>query len=257
MSFGTNIFDLEVNDLGNENYLHFINIELLNDDLVELIDERIVSICEGCTSTDLGTIKKRLITFLTPKKGSTTEMGAIAEFFTHLYLNEVGFKQDFLFLNLEEGSIKKGFDGYYSRAGESWIYESKSGSGRTKGISHKSKIKEAHADLDGKITGNTKNNPWQNAYSHANQLDVKSEPDIRKKLKKMADNFTNGNFDKIENFNIIPGSTIFLDGVWASIDSDTLEAELKSLIKKLSFKKIHVVCVNKASVQLFWDYLES
>jgi hypothetical protein len=137
------------------------------------------------------------------------------------------------------------------------LYESKSGSGCTKGISHKSKIKKAYADLDGKITGNTTNNPWQNAYNHANHIDVRSEPDIRKQLKKMANDFTNENYHKIENFNIIPGSTIFLDGTWSRIDSDTLEAELKVLVAQLSFKKIHIVCVNKASVQLFWDYLES
>lgn len=38
------------------------------------------------------------------------DTGAVAEFFVHLYLNILGLKQECLFLNLEENSIKKGFD---------------------------------------------------------------------------------------------------------------------------------------------------
>jgi len=257
MNFYSDIFDSEVRDMGDECYFHFINIKLLDKGLTDLIDQRIVSICEGSSTTTLDEIKERLVVFLTPKKGSTIEMGAIAEFFSHLYLNEIGFKQEFLFLNLEEGSIKKGFDGYYSRLDETWIYESKSGSKSTEKISHKRKIKEAYADLDGKISGNVKNNPWQNAYHHASQIDVNSEIGIRNQLKKFANEFTMKKYHEIESFNIIPGSTIFVDGVWSQIDSDVLEAELKGVVEKLQFKKIHIVCVNKASVQLFWDYLES
>jgi hypothetical protein len=41
-------------------------------------------------------------------------MGAVA-FMIHIYMNEVGFKQEFIFWNLEEESIKKkGFDSYYT-----------------------------------------------------------------------------------------------------------------------------------------------
>jgi hypothetical protein len=57
-------------------------------------------------------------------------------------------------------------------------------------------------------------------------------------------------------FNIIPGSTLFLDGAWANIDCDDLAPKLKKLMKKLSFEKMQVVCVNKASVQMFWKYLQ-
>lgn len=257
MTFYSDIFDSDVRDVGNGSFFHFINIEFLDDELVGLIDEKVVSICEGASTTGLDVIKTRLVSFLTPKKNSTTEMGAIAEFFTHLYLNEIGFKQEFLFLNLEEQSIKKGFDGYYSGMGVTWIYESKSGSMKTTGMSHKSKVKEAYADLRGKVSGDVKNNPWQNAYHHASQSDVNSTDSIRKQLKKFANQFTMKKFHKIENFNIIPGSTIFLDGEKNQIEADVLKEELCEIVKDFDFKKIHIVCINKASVQLFWDYLES
>ena len=182
-------------------------------------------------------------------------MGAIAEFFTHLYLSEIGFKQECLFFNLEEGSIKKGFDGYYSKANEEWIYESKSGSINTKNISHRGKIKEAYIDLKKTIAGKKKNNPWQNAYNHASHMDVASASDIRKNLKNLSEDFINGKHHDIKNFNVIPGSTIFLNGNWKCLNSAELEKKIKKMITNFQFKKIHIICVNKKSLDLFWGYL--
>jgi len=255
--FQSEVFNCECRELGDGNHLHFINIPDLNEDITRYIDASIVSICEGATNTDLATIKQRLIDFLTPKKGSTTEMGAIAEFFGHLYLTEIGFKQEFLFLNLEEGSIKKGFDGYYSLNDESWIYESKSGSTATKGATHESKVSLAYSDIKDKISGNPANNPWQNAYNHACHIDVGTDVSIRQTLKALANVFTLGTRQDVGSFNLIPGSTLFVDGAWSDINSDTIAPRLKQLIENFNFKKINVVCVNKASVDLFWRYLES
>jgi len=257
MSFQSNIFDSECRELDGGNNLHFINIPELDEEITIHIDARIVSICEGAASTDLETIKQRLIAFLTPKKGSKTEMGAIAEFFGHLYLTEVGFNQEFLFLNLEEGSIKKGFDGYYTLAEETWIYESKSGSAATKGATHRSKVLSAYSDLKDKISGNPVNNPWQNAYNHACHIDVGTDASIRQNLKALARAFTQGTRQDIGSFNIIPGSTLFLEGAWLDINEDDLTPKLGRLIESFRFNKIHIVCVNKASIDLFWDYLES
>lgn len=256
MSFHSNIFDSECIDLDNGNHLHFINIPTLDDGITDYIDASIVSICEGAANTDLATIKQRLISFLTPKKGSNIEMGAIAEFFGHLYLTEIGFNQEFLFLNLEEGSIKKGFDGYYSFNDEVWIYESKSGSTTTEGASHNNKISSAYSDLKDKISGNSKNNPWQNAYNHACHIDVGTDASIRQNLKALANEFTQGTRQDIALFNIIPGSTLFLEGIWTDIDVDDLAPKLNQLIITFRFRTIHIICVNKASIKLFWDYLE-
>ena len=257
MTFKDNAFNSERKDLGDENYLHIINIEEIDAKLASLIDDSIVKICQGNSDTDLCIIKRRLIAFLTPKRGTTTEMGAIAEFFGHLYLNTIGFKQEFLFLNLEEESIKKGFDGYYSLSNEEWIYESKSGSIATENISHRAKIKEAYDDLEKKISGDIKNNPWQNAYLHANLIDVGSASNIRKNLKRLSEEFTRGEHHNISDFNVMPGSTLFLEGAWNCINSVDLEHKIKNLIKNFKFKKINILCVNKTSLNLFWDYLES
>src|SRR5690606_4526086 len=165
-------FTVSVKNLSDGNELHIVDIESITSDLKNCIDSKLIKICEGNVSTDLQLVKNRVIKFLTTKKGSTTELGAIAEFFIHLYLNQIGFEPQFLYLNLEEGSIKKGFDGYYSHIEEEWILESKSGSISTSGISHISKVKESYTDLEEKLAGNVKNNPWRNAYNHANLRDV-------------------------------------------------------------------------------------
>jgi len=257
MPFQSNIFDSECIDLGNGNHLHFVNIPTLDDEITAHIDASIVSICEGATDTDLAIIKQRLIADLTSKKGSTLEMGTIAEFFGHLYLTEIGYKQEFLFLNLEERSIKKGFDGYYTHNNETWIYESKSGSIATKRASHESKISSAYSDLKDKISGNPANNPWMNAYNHSCHINVGTDASIRKNLQALARAFTQGTRQDIATFNIIPGSTLFIEGAWNNIDVAVLAPELEKLMTTFSFSKIHIICVNKASIDLFWDYLES
>lgn len=246
-----------IKTLKNGSELCIIDIETIDSILKSALDSKFVKICEGNVSVDLSGVKQRVMTYLIPKKGKTLEMGAIAEFFIHLYLNEVGFEPQFLFFNLEENSIKKGFDGYYFHAAEQWILESKSGLSTTAGISHGSKVKESYSDLSNKIAGNVKNNPWRNAYNHAAHIDVGGDASVRANIKKFTTDFDNKVFYKIDDFNIIPGSTIFLNGTWNATDCDALLIEIEDAISKFSFKKIKIVCVTKKSLQLFWDYLKT
>ena len=258
MNFKSDIFNVEYKEIDGDNYIHIINIEKIDQKLKLFIDKNIVTICEGTSDTDCGSMKRQLIDFLDSKKGSNIETGAIAEFFIHLYLNDLGFKQEFLFLNLEEGSMKKGFDGYYSFKNEEWLLESKSGQVSSLNISHHSKIKEAYDDLSDKVSGKGKtNNPWRNAYNHADLKSVDCSDSIRKNIKKLSNEFKRGVFHGIEDFNIMPGSTIFLEGAWVPIDAVELEKEIRKLITRFKFKKINIICINKKSVDLFLDYLSS
>ena len=242
--------------LTDSNELHIIDIDNIDDQLKRNIDNRFIKICEGNVTADLSLVKSRVINFLTPKKGSTTEMGAIAEFFIHLYLNEIGFEPQFLYLNLEEGSIKKGFDGYYTLGDEEWILESKSGSISTSGITHGKKVKESCTDLQGKLLGASSNNPWRNAYNHANLRDVAAPDSIIANIRTLRDSYDTGTFKGIEDCNIIPGSTIFLEGSWSSSDPMVIQSQINAEISKFRFKKIQVLCVTKKSLNLFWDYLK-
>ncbi|RXI33618.1 hypothetical protein CP964_06280 [Arcobacter defluvii] len=181
-------------------------------------------------------------------------MGAIAEFFIHLYLSTQEYKQECLFFNLEENSIKKGFDGYYSKETLEWIMESKSGLSSTKGISHKSKIKEAYDDLDNKLKGNVSNNPWENAFRHADQKSVNTQQNIVTNIDNFSNEFELGIFKDIKDFNIIPTATIFLDGSWSN-DIEKIKQEITTLISTLQYQKLEVICFTKKSLNIFIDYL--
>ena len=120
-----------------------------------------------------------------------------------------------------------------------------------------SKISLAYSDLKDKISGNPANNPWQNAYNHACHIDVGTDASIRQNLKDLANLFTQGTRQDIASFNIIPGSTLFLGEAWTNIDVGGLAPNLGQLMTTFSFSKINIICVNKASIDLFWDYLVS
>ena len=169
--------------------LTIIDIENINEVVKATLDEYFVPICEGNSGSNLSTVKTRVRNLFATKEYEWI-MGATAEFFVHLYIRLTGFKQECLFLNLEENSIKKGFDGYYSKDGQEWLMESKAGSIDSKGISHADKVTLAMNDLSKKVSGKDKsgkkklpNNPWQEAYAHASQYDVGTAANIRKNIK--------------------------------------------------------------------------
>lgn len=246
----------EIKTVSSLHALHVINIESINQNTEKLLDDFLVSICEGASGSELQLVKKRLKIFL-EEKDDNTRMGATAELFAHLYLNIDGYKQEFLFFNLEEGSIKKGFDGFFSKGSETYILESKSGSIFSKEISHKEKLKLAYSDLNKYVSGKSdkgKNNPWKNAYNHASHIDVGTEKTIRKKIKALQDMFDEGKFSKIGEFNIITCSTIFLDGTWNN-EKSTEIINNNEFISEFEGKTIQALCLTKTSLNNFISYL--
>ena len=234
--------------------LTIIEIDMLDSCLTQLLDENFVFICEGNSGTDLIT-EKKLVKELYSSKDDNWIMGATAEFFVHLFVKISGFKQECLFLNLEEGSIKKGFDGFYSKNSCKWLMESKSGSISSKGISHSEKIKLAMKDLEDKVLGKASNNPWRNAYSHASHYDVGTSEDIRKSIKKLSDDYTCGCFYKIDDFNTMPCGTIFLSGIWTPPTHNGIINEIKGISGSLKGTQVHCICVTQRTVKLFLDYI--
>lgn len=235
-----------------------INIEELDSNLVKILDEYFVSICEGDSETELGIVKKE-VENLFKRKPPNWIQGAVAEFFTHLILKMRGFKQEFLFINLEENSIKKGFDGFYSRNGEEWIMESKSGAISSRNISHAKKISVALKDLADRVSGRKENgkiiNPWHNAYSHASHCDVKTAQSIRDHIKKLYQNYIQGIFHEIEEFNNIPSATLFLEGAGTAPSHDTILTDIKAIKRKLKGERVFIVCMTQNSVNTFKKYL--
>lgn len=239
--------------------LTVLEIDSLDDSLIALMDEYLVSICEGTYSDSaLIEVKERVKDLFKDKSSededyTNWEMGAVAEFYIHLHLNIEKLKQECLFFNLEERSIKKGFDGYYTDNSEQWIMESKSGSFKTSGISHKSKLSEAISDLQKKFSGNVKNNPWSNAFNHASHIDVSAASQIRKYIKDLSKDFTFKVPHDISEFNIIPCATIYYEDD-AFMEIEEIQESVSSDLKNVA-KKMHMICVSQKSVGVFKKYI--
>ena len=245
--------------------IYVIDIRELDENLKNTINQFIVSICEGPQETllELEDVKEEIRRFLTEKKPKNNEtgketntyIGAIAEFFIHLFLNYIGLKQECLFLNLEEKSIKKGFDGYYSFNGETWIMESKSGYINSQNATHKEKLKTSYKQLKDKITTNDPkvNNPWKNALRHA-QI-AQSDKNILKELQKFSQQFIRKEINNdINNFNLIPCSTIYYFKDWEE-NKENIINEIKHFISELEYRKLKIICINKKFKKLFLNYL--
>jgi hypothetical protein len=248
----------KIENLSNNSELHIIHLKEYAEEFKKIINDYVVLICEGESDSTLSSVKKRLRMFL-ESKDIRTRRGATAEFFIHLYLNNNGYKQECLFFNLEETSIKKGFDGFYSKGEDFYVVESKSGGAETKTISHLKKIKEAYSDLGKYFSGTSnkgKNNPWNNAYNHASHIDVGTKKSLRKKIAELREMYSNDQYMKIDDFNIIPCSTIYLQENWDNKWSDELLEKIDDF-KEFKGNIINFLVVTNQSLGFFETYLES
>lgn len=234
-------------------HISVYDVDIITPELRQFIDQNIYQICMG-EPGDLSTIKLDLKGRIERWKDLNKKIGSIAEFFVHLYLKYSGYNQECLFFNLEEKSLKKGFDGVYSMEDELWFMESKSGLITTKGITHSSKIREAYSDLKDKITANTSNNPWANAYNHARTVGTKKN--LRETLKTLSNDFVNNRYQQIDDKNIIPCATIFFNGIWHKQNHEEIIESIKS-ISTLQGKNIHIICITQKSYEMFMQYLGS
>jgi len=235
--------------------IYLISIEEINDEMKQILDNFFVQICEWQSWTDLELVKNDFIDYLDRKGKSELKKWIISELFIHLFLNYKWFKQECLFMNLEENSIKKWFDWYYTLGKDEWLMESKSGSIQSKDTTHPKKIKAWYDDLKWKIWKKQANNPWKNAYHHAKHWDVNTDESIIKNIKKFSDNYRKGIYNKICDFNIIPASTIFLEWNWEEVNELELRKEIQNIITTMDYKKIIVICITKKSIDLIYDYL--
>lgn len=249
----------------NKLIFNFINIEDYDEAFKKFVDSKIVSTYNSTYDVeDIELVKLQIKEWFDEKKNDESKKaGFVAEFICHLYLNHLAFEQHFLFSNLEEkGSMKKGFDGLYTLDREMWIYESKSSLHTTTSANHNSNIGEAYRDMRDKLNGSKKNekgnpiSPWDNAVNHAIISNIDDdEKTLIDNLKAFRKKFIKKEYENIENFNVIPSSTIFLENKWATIDNGDLKDKLEGLISKYKYKKMNIICINKKSIDSFIRYI--
>jgi hypothetical protein len=232
-----------------------VNIQELNTDLIEFIDSKLISICKGKRDLDVKVVKKEFLNYLDKKNTSPLLTGSVSEFFIHLFLNLKGFKQEFLYFNLEGNDIKKGFDGYYTKDNLEWILESKASIDLSK--SHKNIVSIGYSGIRSKIeTIDSGNNPWENAYNHADLKSVDANGKLLEKLNSLSENYINNEYGKIEDHNIMVASTLFLADNWEEINVDVLRNDLSNYLTDKNYKAIIVICLNKKSISHLQEYLK-
>lgn len=241
----------------NKCTFHFISIENYSTDLIEYIATEVGKIWNGDLDIvdELDIIKSELKD-LFKGKSELQQHGLVSEFICHLYLRNVGYEQYFLFRNLEEKGMKKGFDGLYILDDEYWIYESKSTLPGTKVASHNGNISEAYNDLKKKIEGkNHTNNPWKNAYSHIMNRAIKENATLSQTLRAFSTDYTKEKYHSITKFRVIPSSTIYMGDLWSNINSEELKPKLQTLVDKYTCSKINVLCLNKKTINNFIQFI--
>ncbi|MGO1520898.1 MAG: hypothetical protein ACTHZ7_14380 [Sphingobacterium sp.] len=240
--------------------LHFISIENYSAELIERICSEVGKIWNGDLDggDDLDLIKAELRE-LFEGKSAKQKHGLVSEFICHLYLRTSGYEQHFLFRNLEEKGMKKGFDGLYILDDHYWLYESKSTLATTVGATHNANISEAYNDLKKKVEGaydaTRRNNPWKNAYSHAANRAIKENATLSQTLKAFASDYTLGKYYNISNFNVIPSSTIYMDANWAVINREDLGGKILALVDRYTCGQIAIICLNKKTVDDFIAFI--
>lgn len=171
------------------------------DDLKSTIDKEFVDIVHANNIYDLASTKKEIGNIISSKTNKQ-KYGLVAEFFAHIVLRNLNFTQECLYKNLEESSMKKGFDGLYEKNSEFWLVESKSSYTKS---SHSEKISEAVDDLKSKVETIQHNNPWMNAVHHILAVQNKlTNNSLKNRVEILSVEYQRGITHKLAEFNIIP-----------------------------------------------------
>jgi len=227
-------------------HIHLDNFVVLQN----LIDSNIIDISSADKGRDIP-LAKNIIRGMLKNKIESQRMAVIAEFFMHLFLRTQDFEQQCFFLNLEDNSFKKGFDGLYSKNGDYWLSESKSGSAL--GITHNVKLIEAIRDLKNKIETRNTNNPFTNAANHILCAQRVDSNKLLDHIRALSRDYENGINHSISEFNIIPVSTLFVAHT-QNID-DILNDSVRFLNGN-NYKYIILLCFDNQIYNSFLEYVE-
>ena len=126
-------------------------------------------------------------------------------------------------------------------------------------ITHRLKVKEAQDDLAKKFKWVTdeweKYNPWHNAYNHMKNAD--SSEDLLEKINELDIRMSRWEAFSCSDFNIIPASTIFLDGKKGFFNKNDVIKEIGELVSKLEYKNMQIICVTHKTIEIIYNYLQS
>lgn len=245
----TGVIEKELSDRIHLTYFNVIE----NADFDECLNQCLSSIWFGPKDPrSLDVAKKKIAKYFDSKLSNRPLVcGSCAEIFLHAYLGHNGYQQACLGSNLEEGSIKKGFDGFYLKDNKYWLMESKSSIHGT--ITHLNKAKEAYQDLCKKINNFDENDPWENALNHAMVAGV--EGSILNQIRMLSDDFTFCCVHDPAEFNMIPCGTVFINSALTIMEVEKLAYDVSQFFGKQKYSALHIVCVSHSALVGFLRYL--
>lgn len=245
-------------------------IETFSEELQTALRENLTRICHGVdqASRDRAIFKypATLKTFWDryTNKPETTKTGMLGELLAHVVILKLFPNFDVVspFFNMEEKSIRKGFDLllYEPSKNNVWITEVKSGglgNGKTPCFATRSLLAKARDDLKVRLAEQEPNH-WLNAINAA-QKSIQAKTDYKESVLEIleieGDMVTTNSATASDN-NVFLISTLFSNVSHRVID-ETVSQFTADLIEKSVFKTVLVLSLHKGTLQKLEDFLKS
>lgn len=245
-------------------------ITSLSDELKAVIRSCLSTVCHGAAKAATGrpmycyqtTLKEFVRRY--KEKPEKTRKGMIGELLLHILLTE--YLQDYQinspFFNLEERSIKKGFDVVLNKKGtlDIWLAEVKSGecaTGKNSSQTAVSLINTAKNDLDERLNGESLS-LWMNAI-HGAQVAIDDARDEKAAIVSILEDYgddASANRVKSADINAILVGTVF-NSLSDRITSQKIEEKRSSICKAKKFNEIYVIAIQKETYEAVFAFLES
>jgi hypothetical protein len=245
------------------------HIEELSEELKDLIRKNLTIICHGSCAEDykddvLFSYQSTLSDFLERynKKTEDTKKGMVGEFLAHILLPIIfeDYEIASAFFNLEEKSIKKGFDMvmYKVKDSSTWITEVKSGN-LHKNQDHDGTISDlldtARSDLSTRLSAGEKTY-WYNAIHHVRSY-LNDEKDYKKALMRVL--VDKGNAAAINESESKKHSVILVSNLFEPLGTKISSTPAEKFLKKIEgkyFLDVLVFCVQKETYSRIMDFFE-
>ena len=241
-------------------------VEHLSDELKALLRDRLTEICHGVAratkTSPIYSYKRTLTSFLNRYDTKTidTKKGMIGELLTHiLFIHFFGtYKPVSPNFNLEEGSIKKGFDLVLinNDTNELWFAEVKSGDVTTQTCAQKlgSLLSTAKNGLAENLN-DTRETLWMNAINGASV--AMASGSLKDKIEGLLENYAEGAFSNSncsEDFNALLVAVCYSGGKQtASIDN--FNASHSYHLKTGEFANLISLSIQKNTFQAVENFL--
>ncbi|WP_335640963.1 hypothetical protein [Loktanella salsilacus] len=250
---------------GNDR-INLISIDDFTVELEALIRERFSEICWGPAALRSGSAAHnykntmRSMWRRISTKSEATKIGMIGELLTHLFLvgEDRKFQSVNMLFNLEEASIKKGFDLVVRASANDEIYLVEVKSSAIARINAESKaiamLNKGDADIFGKLN-NPADNLWSNALHHCSSALRKT--DLRDKIEEILSHFQDEAFTapSAAAHNVILAGVGFNAGK-AFCEAVKLQTKIDGKANWNQYKSLEFFIAQKETFQATIDFIE-